>query len=80
MTTVPPTQKTPNESLADMVIANLDEKGFLPEGKAEEIASKLKAGTASREDWKLWIDIALTKKLPRGVSNRVPKKSPDYAA
>ncbi len=62
MTTTLHTPKTPNESLTDLVIAKLNEKGFLPQGKAGEIASKLKAGTASREDWKLWIDIALTKK------------------
>lgn len=68
MTTALNTPKTPNESLADLVIAKLNEKGFLPEGKAVEIASKLKAGTASREDWKLWIDIALTKK-PKGGSD-----------
>ncbi|MEQ1532840.1 MAG: hypothetical protein HOO97_06695 [Sideroxydans sp.] len=63
MTTALHTPKTPNESLADLAIVKLNEKGLIPEGKSDEIASKLKAGTASREDWKLWIDIALTKKL-----------------
>lgn len=66
MTTVLPTPKTPNESLAELVIAKLNEKGLLPEGKADEIAAKLKAGKASREDWKLWIDIALTKESKGG--------------
>ena len=62
MTTAPQPPKSPNESLADLVFARLNEKGLLPEGKAGEIASKLKAGTTSREDWKLWIDIAQAKK------------------
>lgn len=56
------TEKNPNEALADLVVAKLKEKGFLAEGKADEIASKLKAGTASREDWTLWIDLAQSKK------------------
>ncbi len=60
------TPKTPSDSLADLVVAKLNEKGLLPEGKAVEIISKLKAGTASQEDWKLWIDIALTKPIGGG--------------
>jgi len=62
MTAVVPIEKNPNESLADLVVAKLGEKGFVPDGKAEEIASKLSAGTATSEDWKLWIDLATSKK------------------
>jgi len=54
--------KNPNESLADMVVAKLREKGFVPDGKAEEITAKLSAGTATSEDWKLWVDLATSKK------------------
>jgi len=31
-------------------------------GKSEEIANKLSAGTATSEDWKLWVDLATSKK------------------
>lgn len=62
MTAQIPMEKNPNESLADMVVTKLREKGFVPEGKAEEIAAKLSAGTATSEDWKLWVDIATSAK------------------
>lgn len=55
-------EKNPNESLADLVVAKLREKGFVPDGKVEEIAGKLSAGTATSEDWKLWVDLATSKK------------------
>ena len=57
-----PIEKNPNESLADLVVAKLREKGFVPDGKTEEIAAKLSAGTATSEDWKLWVDLATSKK------------------
>ena len=57
-----PIEKNPNESLADLVVARLKEKGFVPDGKTEEITTKLSAGTATSEDWKLWVDIATSKK------------------
>lgn len=62
MTAQIPIEENPNESLADMVVAKLREKGFVPEGKAEEIATKLSAGTAASEDWKLWVDLATSAK------------------
>lgn len=55
-------EKSPNETLADLVIAKLKEKGFVADGKDAEISTKLKAGTASREDWTLWVDLAQSKK------------------
>ena len=57
-----PIEKNPNESLADLVVVRLTEKGFVPDGKAEEITTKLSAGTATSEDWKLWVDLATSKK------------------
>lgn len=54
-------EKSPNEELADLIVARLKEKGFVASGKADEIITKLEAGTASREDWTLWIDLAQTK-------------------
>lgn len=57
-----PIFKSPNDSLADLVFAKLKEKGFVAEGKDNTIASKLKAGNATVEDWTLWIDLASAKK------------------
>ena len=57
-----PPEKSPNETLADLVVAKLMEKGFVADGKATEISAKLNAGTANREDWTLWIDLAQAKK------------------
>ncbi len=62
MTAEVPIEKSPNESLADLVVAKLREKGFAPEGKTKEITAKLSAGTATSEDWKLWVDLATSRK------------------
>lgn len=66
MTTEVPLEKSPNETLAELVVAKLKAKGFVAVGKINEIASKLKLGTASSEDWKLWVDLALAKKQKDG--------------
>ena len=36
-----PIEKNPNESLADLVVAKLREKGFVPDGKTEEIEAPI---------------------------------------
>ncbi len=59
-------EKSPNETLADLVLAKLKEKGFVADGKDAEISTKLNAGTASREDWTLWVDLAQSKKPKDG--------------
>jgi len=66
MTNEVSSEKSPNETLADLVIAKLKEKGFVVDGKDAEISTKLKAGTASREDWTLWVDLAQSKKQKDG--------------
>lgn len=66
MTTEIQPEKSPNETLADLVLAKLKEKGFVADGKDTEISTKLNAGTASREDWTLWIDLAQSKKQKDG--------------
>ena len=62
MTAQTPMERNPNESLADMVVDKLRAKGLIPDGKAEEITAKLSAGTATSEDWKLWVDLATSAK------------------
>ena len=62
MTAKTPMERNPNESLADMVVAKLREKGLFADGKTEELTAKLSTGTATSEDWKLWVDLATSAK------------------
>lgn len=68
MTNKSPPVRTPNDALADLVVTKLKEKGYIASEKADEVATKLKAGTANREDWKLWVDLAGSGK-PKGRAN-----------
>lgn len=70
MTAEIPPDKSPDEALADLVIAKLKDKNFLPIGKDDEITSKLIAGTASSEDWTLWIDLAQAKMQKDGDDDK----------
>ena len=58
MTKETPPEKSPNDALAELVVAKLKENGLISHEKVDEIAAKLASGTASREDWKLWVDLA----------------------
>jgi hypothetical protein len=55
-------KKTPNEILTNLVISKIKAKGFIPDSKIDEIILKIKSGTVSIEDWKLWINLALSEK------------------
>ena len=59
-------EQSPNETLAALVITKLKEKGFVADDKADEIVTKLAAGTANRDDWRLWIELAQTKQQKDG--------------
>lgn len=58
-------EKSPNDILAEDVVAKLVEAGLVSEAKLAEVLAKFKSGTASAEDWKLWIDVG-QKKLAGG--------------
>jgi hypothetical protein len=66
--TVP--EKRPNDALAEVVAAKLKEKGFITQENEKEVLSKLKSGTASREDWKLWVDLATDAKAKGGYNGK----------
>lgn len=51
-----------NDTLAEEVVNRLVDAGLLPKAKAAEVSAKVKAGTATSEDWKLWIDLGQAKK------------------
>ena len=56
-------EKTPNDMLAEDVATKLVEAGLISKAKLEEVLAKVKAGSASVEDWKLWIDVSQKKGL-----------------
>lgn len=58
-------EKSPNDTLAEDVVTKLVEAGLVSKAKLDEVLAKVKAGTASVEDWKLWIDVS-QKKDPGG--------------
>ena len=54
-------EKTPNEVLAKLVLEALKKNGHIPVGKDNEVLKKLVGGTATQQDWKLWVDLAQAK-------------------
>jgi hypothetical protein len=62
MTSKNDVEKSPNDALAEDVANKLVEAGLVSKTKLDEILAKVKAGTASVEDWKLWIDLGQKKK------------------
>lgn len=63
-------EKSPNDTLADLVVAKLRQGGFVSHEKVGEITAKLRAGTVSSEDWKLWIDLATSGKVEDGDNGK----------
>lgn len=49
---------TPNEQLAGIVTKALLESGLIATAKRDELKRKLANGTAKKEDWKNWIEMA----------------------
>lgn len=54
-------QSNPNETLAKLVLEALKKNGHIPTGKENEVLKKLVGGTATQQDWKLWVDLAQAK-------------------
>jgi hypothetical protein len=50
----------PNERLAAIVAAALSEAELIPAEKAEEVRRKLADGDALEQDWRFWIEQALS--------------------
>ena len=57
-----PATRTPNEQLADKIVESLCAKQLIPAAKKNEILGKLTKGTATQDDWKLWLEMPLMKK------------------
>lgn len=56
-------EKTPNEILATLVTDSLVEAGFLSASKTSEVLAKISSGSATSEDWRLWIELAQAEKI-----------------
>ena len=56
-------QNNPNETLAKLVLETLKENSHIPVGKDNEVLKKLVGGTATQQDWKLWVDLAQAKPI-----------------
>lgn len=61
MTSKSNADQSPNDALAEQVVNKLVEAGLISNTKVAEIMPKVKAGTASSEDWKLWIELGQAK-------------------
>lgn len=63
-----PPPKSPNEALAERIVAQLIEAGLVLPSNAAEIGVKVATGKARIEDWQGWIEQAIDKKArnPRG--------------
>jgi hypothetical protein len=57
-----PEPKTPDQELADLVVAELKKAGLITERKVHEITSKVATGTARQDDWLVWIEQAIDQK------------------
>lgn len=54
--------QTPDQIVAESVIATLQKEGLLREAQTKTLGAKLVAGELSAEDWSLEIELALTQK------------------
>lgn len=57
-----PATRTPNEQLADKIVAKFGDEQLIPTAKRNEILAKLATGAATESDWKLWLDLPLMKR------------------
>ncbi len=63
-------QKTPNEELATLIVAQLVEAGLLPQGKKSEVLTKVANGSARQDDWQVWIEMAIDQKAKEAANGQ----------
>lgn len=59
--------KTPDEIVAERIVASLKEEKLIPEQKLKGLAEKLVAGSLKADDWRLFVD--LNQKAEREVAD-----------
>jgi hypothetical protein len=60
----------PNDALASLVANKLNEEACITTEKVAEVLSKLKAGTATSQDWRLWIELSIQSKKDGGSDGK----------
>lgn len=63
-----PAPVAPNASLALIVANKLKDQAYIPEEKVNDISRRLELGTATAQDWRLWIELALQNKTAGGAN------------
>lgn len=56
----------PNDELASLVTNKLYEQACITTGKVAEVLTKLKDGTVTSQDWRLWIELSIQTKKGGG--------------
>lgn len=56
----PDAKSTPNETLAALIAKDVVQSGLVPAAKSDELLAKLTAGTATAEDWRLYVELAIS--------------------
>ncbi len=60
----------PNDELASLVANKLNQEACIPTEKVVEVLTKLKAGTATSQDWRLWIELSIQSKKDGGSDGK----------
>lgn len=60
----------PNDALASIVAIKLSEQACIATEKVAEVLTKLKSGTATAQDWRLWIELSIQSKKGGGSDGK----------
>lgn len=65
-----PTSIYPNDALSSLVANKLNQESCITTEKVAEVLTKLKAGTATSQDWRLWIELSIQNKKDGGSDGK----------
>lgn len=60
----------PNDALASLVANKLNQEAWITTEKVAEVLTKLKAGSATSQDWRLWIELSIQSKKDGGSDGK----------
>lgn len=61
-------ESSPNDILAGQVTESLLKAGFVSAAKSAEVLAKVSSGSATSEDWRLWIELAQAEKATEAAN------------
>ena len=61
---------SPNDALASLVANKLNQESCITNEKVAEVLTKIKAGTATSQDWRLWIELSIQSKKNGGSDGK----------